>query len=480
MRMDLKKDLQIENETGLLSGIIFGGFASLSEAEVYVSETDFTTSAHQRLFCLLKQMHEHRESFRDTAMLINRMRQSGVMSAIGGPAVFAKKYVNPSAEANIEAYSKVVREGAVRSNLMRQLPDIENKIKHGVDCLADIESIKSSLDEIVNRLASDTELVTLTDVGMQRVKSITEKLNALEDGEEPESSTLVKTGIEGYDKRYGGFSRGESVVIAARPGMGKSALAKQIASAVSLRGGTILFVSLEMEPIEVGDRVWCERAGLDSRKMTKDDLDRNETAILSMNIEDMKGDNFLISAPVGDSVSLQRILAKARLTHNTTEGGLDMIIVDYLQLIGKDHPRQSDYEIVTAASKAMKGLARELNCPVVSAAQLNRQSEMSDTPRKPRLSDLRDSGSIEQDANVVIAIHTEKDKSEGIPKDSWLCVLKKRNAEIVDIPVLFDGNSTKFVPDESRISSQDRSPSLSYADPMRELVATDANGAVNF
>ena len=251
--------------------------------------------------------------------------------------------------------------------------------------------------------------------------------------------------------------------------MGKSALAKQIASNVSLNGGNVLFVSLEMEPIEVGDRVWSERAGLCGRKMTKDDLDRNENAILSMNIEDMRGDNFQISAPVGDSASLQRILAKARLTHNTTEGGLDMVFIDYLQLIGKDHPRQSDYEIVTAASKAMKGLARELNCPVVSAAQFNRKSEDGEKPRKPRLSDLRDSGSIEQDANVVIGIHSEPSGTEGAPDEGWLCVLKKRNAEKVDIPVTFDGARTCFVEDESRLTSQDRSPGLDYSDPMRSF-----------
>ena len=475
----VKKEIEFENEVGLIQGIITGGFSALAEAQVYISDIDFSTSAHQRVFELFTLMKENNESFSDTHMLIKRLRESGLISALGGAGVFASKYVNPSATENITAYSKSVRESAVRRRLVAQLPNIQRKISAGEDCLMDIESIKSTLDEIVNRLSSDTELVTLTDVGMQRVESVTEKLNALESGVEFESDTLVKTGIEGYDKRYGGFARGESIIVAARPGMGKSALAKQIASNVSLNGGNVLFISLEMEPIEVGDRVWCERAGLDSRKMTKDDLDRNETAILSMNIEDMQGNNFLISAPVGDSASLQRILAKARLTHNTTEGGLDMIIVDYLQLIGKDNPRQSDYEIVTAASKAMKGLARELNCPVVSAAQLNRQGDQNDKPRKPKLSDLRDSGSIEQDANVVIAIHSEK-TGEGMPDESWLCVLKKRNAEKVDIPVVFEGNRMVFSPDEGRMTSQDRSPSLSYEDPMREFTTPTSHGVTNF
>ena len=331
--MDLKREIQIENEVGLLSGIILGGFESLSEAQVYVSDIDFILPAHQRLFELFTQMHDAKESFKDTHILITRMRESGLISALGGAGQFAENYINPAATSNIEAYSKSVREGAVRRNLMKQLPSIQQKINAGTDCLQDIESIKSSLDEIVNRLSSDTALVNLTEVGMRRVESVTERLNALENGTEVESDTLVKTGIEGIDKRYGGFARGESVIVAARPGMGKSALAKQIASNVSLNGGNVLFISLEMEPIEVGDRVWSERAGLDGRKMTMDGLDRNETSILSMNIEDMRGDNFLISAPIGDSASLQRILAKARLTNNTTQGGLDMVIVDYLQLI---------------------------------------------------------------------------------------------------------------------------------------------------
>lgn len=215
---------------------------------------------------------------------------------------------------------------------------------------------------------------------------------------------------------------------------------------MDLRGKPVLFVSLEMEPHEIAARVISERSGIDGKKFEIDEsgeclLNHDDRSKIIEAGNTTTESVMHIAAPTGRRSTMEAIAAHARLM--TARHGIKLLVIDYLQLIAKSSPRQSDYEAVTANSKACKRLARELGIVVLTLAQLNRDSEKQQkAPRRPRLSDLRDSGSIEQDADGVIALHRKEDGCD----DFELLVLKWRN----DSPGVFDvrlvGELTKFAP----------------------------------
>lgn len=468
-----------EYEIGLLAAVFHSGSEGLARAEGYVCHADFGKAAHGELFAMFGLMRDAGENFSDPGLLVPRTKDSGLLDKLGGPSFFASHLLNVLAQDNVEHYAKQVRESSVRASFVRQKREILDRLLNGEDCMDDANWIKNKLDEITSRLASDRSAVTLKEAALERIQTQTEILNALDSGQEIENKNFIRTGIECIDVAYGGFSRGESIIIAARPGVGKSALAKQIASHASMEGKNVLLVSLEMEPIEIGDRIMAERSRISSGSITRDSLTRDEVAVLAMTVEDTPCENLLISAPMGDSASLSKILAHARLTNATMEGGLDLVVVDYLQLIGKDNARQSDYEIVTEASKAMKRLARELDCPVVSLSQFNRSGDQGGQTREPKLSDLRDSGSIEQDANAVFAIHKES-QGDDAPEKHWIMCLKKRNAPKINQEVRFDGNRLCFLPLSNGYDSSPQPQTLDYSNPFQSgpKTVSDPNGPI--
>lgn len=469
--MSIKETLSEDFEIGLLCAVFNSGSEGLARAEGFVCHLDFSKSSYGELFAMFSLMRDAGERFSDAGLLIPRIKQTGLLQKLGGPAFFAKNFLNAASTENVEHYAKQVREYSVRSEFVRKTREIQERLLNGEDCMSDASWIKNQLDEITSRLASDRDAVTLKQAAIERIETQTEILNALEAGVEIDNKSFIKTGVECIDVHYGGFSRGESIIVAARPGVGKSALAKQMASHASMSGKNVLLVSLEMEPVEIADRIMAERANLSSVSITRDAMTRDELAVFAMAVEDYPSENLLISAPMGDSASLSKILAHARLTNATVKGGLDLVVVDYLQLIGKDHSRQSDYEIVTEASKAMKRLAREIDCPVVSLSQFNRSGDQGGQTRPPKLSDLRDSGSIEQDANAVFAIHREETDGDAPDKHFIMC-LKKRNAPKINTEVRFDGNRLCFLPLSGGSAAPLTPTTMDYSDPFQSGQST--------
>ena len=256
----------------------------------------------------------------------------------------------------------------------------------------------------------------------------------------------IPTGLGSLDRNLGdGLQGGKMVVVGARPAVGKSALLSKMALGAIKRGKRVLYVSLEMSPREIVSRMMSSLACVSAAKMEARTLDEAEHARLIESYALFRGDNLLVSTAAVTPSQVRRAALKAR-----AKGGLDMVCVDYLQLMHADGKTGGRTEEVGEISRALKLLAMELGCPVVTAAQVNRASTQGED-RAPRLSELRESGSIEQDADVVILLH----KPQGGERIGGSCALqlyvaKNRQGKCGIHDLTFYGDHMRFAEVDNR------------------------------
>jgi replicative DNA helicase len=267
--------------------------------------------------------------------------------------------------------------------------------------------------------------------------------------ENHEADLGVMTGlIELDDMTSGGMHPAELVILAARPSMGKTALATNIAEHVAVEGRhTTLFVSLEMANLELAQRMLCGRGRIDGQKLRKNFLSNEDYERLQHAAAELgEAPLYIDDTP---SRNINEIAAVARRLKRQT-GNLGLVVIDYLQLIEPDDPRDPRQEQVSKIARRLKGMARELEVPVLCLAQLNRQAEAT-KDNIPRLSHLRESGAIEQDADVVVFIHREEYyhspddvEQKGIGGKAQIIVAKQRNGPTGHIEVAWLRNYMKF------------------------------------
>ena len=259
----------------------------------------------------------------------------------------------------------------------------------------------------------------------------------------------LETGSFDYDDLTGGLHDSELVILAARPSMGKTALALNIVEHVAIdeRGPArpVLFVSLEMSSLELGDRLLCSRARVNSHRLRNGQITTEESRKLVQTAADVsKAPLFIDDSP---SRNMTEIAATARRLKRRDE--LALVVIDYLQFIEPDNARDPRQEQVAKIARRLKGLARELNVPVLCLAQLNRQVEAT-RDNKPQLSHLRESGAIEQDADLVMFVHREEyyqsndEDRERVKGQADLMIRKQRNGPTGDIKLLWRHDFTRF------------------------------------
>jgi replicative DNA helicase len=259
----------------------------------------------------------------------------------------------------------------------------------------------------------------------------------------------LETGFLDYDDLTGGLHDSELVILAARPSMGKTALALNFAEHVAIDergpGKAVLLVSLEMSALELGDRLLCSRARVNSHRLRNGQLKAEDSHRLIQTAADVsRAPLFIDDSP---SRNMTEIAATARRLKRQDE--LALVIIDYLQLIEPDNPRDPRQEQVARISRRLKGLARELNIPVLCLAQLNRQVEAT-RDNRPQLSHLRESGAIEQDADVVVFVHreefyqTNEEDRDRVKGQADLMIRKQRNGPTGDIKLTWLHEFTRF------------------------------------
>lgn len=436
--LDRTPPFDLQAEIGVLGSIVLLPEV-IDDIVMTLRSSDFYDEAHQKLFEHMCALHEGGKKI-DPTLLIDRLKTAGDFEIVGGMA-YLSKVVNavPNA-AHASYYAEIVREKATYRSLIYAateiLRDSYEEASVAKELLGQAEQkIFSILD---NR--SDNSIQELKDVLFQSMDRLEARLN----GEQLEGG--VDSGFRGLDDMTGGLHHGELIIVAARPSMGKTAFAMNVAEAVSFgQRVPVLFVSLEMSALELTDRLLCSVARVSGHRVRAGSISQEDRIKLVTKAAELS------EAPlyVDDSPSrtVTEIAAAARRIKRRL-GNLGLIVIDYLQLIEPDNSSDPRQEQVAKIARRLKGMARELKVPVMCLAQLNRQTEAS-KDNIPRLSHLRESGAIEQDADVVMFVHREEYYQRGedqqrVAGKAQIILAKQRNGPVGDVELDWLKDFTRF------------------------------------
>ncbi len=437
----------LEAEMSLLGSILIDKDAMIKIAD-QVDEDDFYKNSHNKIFETATEIYNKNEPV-DVLTLGNRLEEKGILEKIGGRSYLIKLSNAVPTSSHIEQYAKIVR----RKSTLRKLLSAATEITK-LGYKEEAEDVEGLLDEAQQQLYSVTEKhLKQTFTPIRNVLS-----NAFERIDElhREKGKLrgVSTGFKQLDNLLAGLQNSDLVILAARPSVGKTSLALDIARHAGVRGNVpVGLFSLEMSKEQLVDRMLCAEADVDLWKMRTGNLSDRPDSQDFPRIGHAMG--VLSEAPIyiDDSPGNNVMQIKTKARRLKAEHGLGLIIVDYLQLMESHNKRNSDNRVqeVAEMSRNLKGIARELDVPVLALSQLSRSVE-SRKPAIPKLSDLRDSGSIEQDADVVMFIYRKSSdrnyREEDIPPDELnigeIHIAKHRNGPTGVVKLFFDGTRASY------------------------------------
>lgn len=437
--LDRQPPYSLEAEIGVLGSVMLMPDAC-DEIVNIVRAEDFHDEAHATLFRHIFEMHNSGRKI-DLTLLRERLVSSGDFDLVGGAAGLAHIFTSVPTAAHAAYYAEIVREKATVRNLISTCTEIlteayEPGSKSG-DMLNDAEQKVFNIRESRQKsnLAAIDEVLQ---VAMDRLESRVR-------GEIQEGT--VETGFTDLDRLTGGLHASELVILAARPSMGKTAFAMNIAENIVIKAQKpVLFVSLEMAAIELIERMLCSVARVNGHRLRNGTLSADDRKrLIEVTGELSKVPLFIDDSPTRN---VSEIAGAARRIMRR-EKGLGAIVIDYLQLIQPDDQRDPRQEQVAKMARRLKGLSRELKVPVLCLAQLNRQAE--DTrDHRPRLSHLRESGAIEQDADVVMFVHRKDyyrsgdDDGDDNRGEALIIVAKQRNGPTDDVELTWLREFTRF------------------------------------
>jgi len=436
--LDRQPPFNLEAEAGVLGSIILNPDVCDDVALILRSE-DFYDDANRRIYTHMLDMHQQGRKV-DLMLLVERLKSSGDLERVGGSAYLAQVFQSVPNYAHATYYAQIVREKAT----FRALIDAATEILR--DAYHEESEAKQLLSQAEQRIFSILDSRSAGAVASIReiLHDAMDRMEARMKGEHLMGG--VETGFADLDQLTGGLHNSELVILAARPSMGKTALAMNIAEHVALQSLVpTLFVSLEMSSIELADRLLCSAARVNSHRLRNGTISHEDRARLIEKASLLsKAALFVDDSPAR---TVTEITAAARRVRRR-EGRLGLIVIDYLQLIEPDNAKDPRQEQVARIARRLKGLAREMQVPVLCIAQLNRQAEDSKDHR-PRLSHLRESGAIEQDADVVMFVHREEYYRRGEEQQQFagqaeVIIAKQRNGPVGDVELVWRKEFTRF------------------------------------
>jgi replicative DNA helicase len=400
----------------------------------------FFRDQHGAVFEAMLELHNGERKI-DHLTVAEVLRQHGKLEEVGGPEAIDELTGWVPAAGHARDYARIVRENALLRSLLTTSYEIQTSV---FSREAPARDLIETAERRVLQVAEDDRTKKLRSIE-DILHEETDRLHTLSIQKSPLTGT--PSGFKDLDERTGGFQRGNLIVIAARPSMGKSALVANVAENAVLgighpdhRPHPVVLFSLEMSESELAQRFVASQA-----RIPGEELRRGRVA-------EHKWPKMLAAAPlyVDDSsdTGVLEIRAKARRLHHQLEDGLGLVIVDYLQLMRHEGRVESRVEQVGQISRGLKGLARELDVPVIAISQLSRAVEQRGGDKRPILSDLRESGQVEQDADLVIFVYREeyylKEESER-PGEADLIIAKHRNGPVGDVVLTFQKQYPKFM-----------------------------------
>ncbi|MBV1909855.1 MAG: replicative DNA helicase [Kangiellaceae bacterium] len=430
----------LEAEQSVLGGLILDNEAWEKVAEKIVAE-DFYRNDHKLIFRALHYLAENARPM-DVVTLFEFLEQDGEADEIGGLAYIADLAKNTPSASNIGAYADIVRERAV----LRSLISVANEI---ADSAYEPKGRKPDelLDMAESKVFKIAEERESNDAGPEFVGHILPRaLDRLEEIQKSKGGiTGTATGFKDFDDMTSGLQPADLVIIAGRPSMGKTTVAMNIAEHAAIHGGKpVLVFSMEMPSQSLLMRSFASIGGIDATRLRTGTLDDRDWDNLSVASNILKNNCKMF---IDDSAGLSPTEVRSRARRVVREHGeMGMILIDYLQLMRVPGMSENRTQEVSEISRSLKALAKELECPVIALSQLNRSLEQR-ADRRPVMSDLRESGAIEQDADLICFIYRDEvynpeTERKGIAE---IIIGKQRNGPIGTVNVSFQGHYNRFV-----------------------------------
>ncbi len=426
----------LEAEQAVLGAILLEAEALVPVMERLRTE-DFYSVAHQRIFDAILSLNEDNQPL-DLITLTARLRDQGQLEEVGGASYLVKLAGAVPTAANVDYYAQIVEEKSMLRRLIRTATQIvSNGYAESEDVGQLLNDAEQRILELSNRRGAHG-FISIRDVLMEVFERVEHLYN------HKGGVTGIPSGFPDLDKMTSGFQRSDLIIVAARPSVGKTAFALNIAQNVAVRAGeTVAIFSLEMSASQLVQRMICAEANVDAGRMRTGFLEGDDWEKLSMAIGSLSEAQIYIDDTPG--ITVADIRAKCRRLKK--EKGLGMIVIDYLQLIqGRGKAGENRQQEVSEISRTLKQIARELEVPVIALSQLSRGVEQRQDKR-PMMSDLRESGSIEQDADIVSFLYRDDyyDKESEKKNIIEIIIAKQRNGPVGTVELVFLKNFNKFV-----------------------------------
>jgi len=432
----------LEAEQSVLGGLLLDNSAWEKIADA-VNAGDFYRADHRQIYSHISRLIDENKPA-DALTVAESLERSGKLEEVGGQAYIASLAVNTPSVANVRRYAQIVRERAI----MRKLAEVGTGITESVfNPLG--RSAKDLLDHAEQEVFAIAEagsrgrqgFIDLNTLGAQVIS----RIDTLYRREDKSDVTGIATGYVDLDRMTSGFQQGDLIIIAGRPSMGKTALALNIAEHVALEVGLPVGIfSMEMGGTQLATRLLGSLSKVDQQRLRNGDLTDDDWSELT------KAMGRLTDAPiyVDETAALNalELRARARRLYRQCGGpGLGLIVVDYLQLMSASGQNENRATEIAEISRSLKALAKELNVPVVALSQLNRGIE-SRQEKRPMMSDLRESGALEQDADLILFIYRDEVYNPDTPRKgiAEIIVGKQRNGPTGKVELTFLGKHTRF------------------------------------
>jgi replicative DNA helicase len=424
----------LDSERSVL-GSMFRSNDVIGDVVQILNVDNFYSDAHQKIYKAMIVLYEAGKPV-DLVVLTEALKLANQIDDVGGYGALAELWDAAPTAANAVHYAHIVRDRSI----VRSLINVGNEILR--DAYDQVGPADELLHQATGKMLDVAERgVTGRVYGMD--KMLEETFDRIDQRQTRGGSSIsgISSGYPDLDEVTAGFQNSEMIIIAARPSVGKTAFALNLIRNIAVdEKSTVLFCSLEQSRVEIVERLLCSHARVDAQKLRKGLMNAEDMERLISASGVMRNAKIFIDDSPGQG--MLRIAANARRLKLRND--LKMVVIDYLQLIEPENRRDPRQEQVAQISRRLKGLARELSIPVIALAQVNRSSE-DRQDHKPRLSDLRESGSIEQDADTVILLHRperfEPGQHEGLTE---VIIGKQRNGPVGEITLTFNKNMMRF------------------------------------
>lgn len=404
----------------------------------HINADSFSLTEHRIIFGAILTLYENNSQI-DLVLLRDELKKRKSLEAVGGVDYLVRVIESVPSATSAEYYAGIVKEKSMLRSLARTCGEILNDAcDEGGDVGEKLDCAEQRIFEITEQKIQGAA-VPLKDLITQTFENIESRKGS--------HVTGLSTGFEELNYMLSGLQKGEMIIIAARPSMGKTSFALNVAEHLGADGSVpVVIFSLEMGKHQLVERFLCSRSGVDSQLVRKGMLSADQMAALTQ----AGGELFEKPIFIDDSAGLTPLMIRAKCRRLKSQYDIQAIFIDYMQLMSLGGRVESRQQEISTISRYLKALARELDVPVVVLSQLNRGAEGREGHR-PRMSDLRESGSIEQDADVIMLLHREDyyHRGEAEYEENNLAeviVAKQRNGPTGTVELIFDGRLTRFKP----------------------------------